>query len=145
MLLEALLERGSVVGFELFDRRAAALSDGPRVTVQKRGIVGLNASAHDLIGRASMVEFLYDRSRQVLALRPAEGSPHGYSLREPSETGYTSVSAVALANAYGLDVSESRRYTPFVEQDMLCIDLSGPSVSAARGRLSSAGTESAEQ
>lgn len=117
------------MGFELFDRRVAASTKEPIASIQKSGSIGLNAAAHDLLDRAEMVEFLFDRSRQVLALRPVDDSPHGYKLRQPSSTGYTSVFAAALFEAYDIDRSESRRFIAHMEDGMLCIDLNEPSTS----------------
>lgn len=124
------------MGFELFSRKVAALTKEPIATVLKSGTVGLNAAAHEMINQSMMVEFLYDRSRSILALRPVEDSPHAYKLRKPSETGYTSVFAAALFEAYDIDVSESRRFVPYIEDGMLCIDLSGEYTSAGRGNRS---------
>lgn len=113
------------MGFELFSRRVAALTREPVATVQKSGTIGLNAAAHEIINQAMSVEFLYDRERQIVALRPVDDSPHAYKLRKPSDTGYTSVFAAALFEAYDIDVSETRRFTPYIEEGMLCIDLAG--------------------
>lgn len=124
------------MGFELFSRRVAALTKEPIATVQKSGTIGLNAAAHEMIDQAMMVEFLFNRQRNVLALRPVDDSPHGYKLRKPSETGYTSVFAAALFDAYEIDVSESRRFVPFIENGMLCIDLAGSYTPAGRSSQS---------
>lgn len=113
--------------FELFDKRHAPMRGAPSVTVQKRGIVSINGPAHALINRAKVVELLFDRERQVMALRPADPSPRTYELREPSPSGQTLLSATAFTQAYNIDTSISLRYEPSVEDGMLCVDLSGPS------------------
>lgn len=120
------------MGFELFSRKVAALTKEPLATVLKSGTVGLNAAAREMIEQSMMVELLYDKSRSILALRPAEDSPHAYKFRKPSETGYTSVFAAALFEAYEIDISESRRFVPYMEQGMLCIDLAGEYTSVGR-------------
>lgn len=114
-------------GFVLFDRKAAASSKGPIATVQKSGNIGLNAAAHQMLDEADFVEFLYDHSRKVLALRPAEDSVNSYKIREPSSTGYTSVFAAAVFDAYDIDYTESRRRTPWLEDNLLCIDVASTS------------------
>lgn len=115
------------MAFEVFDKRHAPMRGAPSVTVQKRGIVSINGAAHALIGRAKVVELLFDRERQMMAVRPADPSPRTYELREPSPSGQTLLSATAFAQAYDIDTSVSRRYEPIVEDGMLCVDLSGPS------------------
>lgn len=115
------------MAFELFDKRHAPMRGAPSVTVQRRGIVSINGPAHALIGRAGVVELLFDKERQIMALRPADPSPRAYELRKPSPSGQTLLSATAFAQAYDIDTSVSRRYEPVVEDGMLCVDLSGPS------------------
>jgi len=115
------------MAFEIFDKRKAPMKGAPSVTVQRRGIVSINGPAHALIGAARVVELLFDQDRKVMAIRPAERSPRAYELREPSRSGQTILSATAFAQAFDVDTSVSRRFEPFVEDGMLCIDLNGPS------------------
>lgn len=60
--------------FEVFDKRMTPLAKAPSVTIQKRGVISLNKAAHDIIGNAGTVELLYDRDRQVMALRATDDS-----------------------------------------------------------------------
>lgn len=129
------------MGFELFSRKVAALTKDPIATVQKSGAIGLNAAAHDMIDQKMMVEFLYDRSRNILALRPVDDSPHSYKLRKPSDTGYTSVFAAALFEAYDIDINESRRFVPYSEEGMLYIDLNGEYTPSGRRTHSAEASE----
>lgn len=115
------------MAFEIFDKRKAPMKGAPSVTVQRRGIVSINGPAHALIGAARVVELLFDQDRKVMAIRPAERSPRAYELREPSRSGQTILSATAFTQAFDVDTSVSRRFEPFVEDGMLCIDLNGPS------------------
>lgn len=126
------------MAFEVFDKRHAPMKGTPSVTVQKRGIVSINGPAHALINRAQVVELLFDPARRVMAMRPSEPSPRTYELREPTKSGQTIVSATAFTQAYDVDTSVSRRYEPFVEDGMLCIDLSGPSTEVQGNRTKAA-------
>ena len=110
------------MAFEVFDKRQAPMRGAASVTVQKRGIVSINAAAHQIINAAQVVELLFDRDRRVMAIRPAEPSTRTYQLREPSKSGQTLLSATAFMDTYGIDTSVSRRYEPFEEDGMLCID-----------------------
>lgn len=117
------------MGFEVFDKRMAPLAKAPSVTMQKRGIFSINHAAHQLIGEPKTVELLFDRENQVIALRPST-EPHAYSLRPQSsrKAGQVILSASAFTQYYGIDTSTSRRFKPYVQGEMLCIDLRGPSV-----------------
>ena len=115
------------MGFEVFDKRQAPMRGAPSVTVQKRGIISINGPAHKMINGAHVVELLFDRDRRVMALRPSEPSPMTYELRKPSASGQTMLSATAFVDAYDIDTSVSRRYEPFEEGGMLCIDFNGTS------------------
>lgn len=116
------------MAFEVFDKRLVPLRGTPSVTLQKRGILSINAAAHALIGKAKVVELLFDAERRVMAVRPAVPSPTAYHVRGPSKTGQVLLSVTAFTNAFGIDTENSRRYDPFVEGGMLCIDLNGPSI-----------------
>ena len=114
------------MGFEVFDKRMTPLAKAPSVTIQKRGVISLNKAAHDLIGNAETVELLYDRDRNVVALRPADdSSPHAYAVRSGSKNGpgQAIISATAFTQHYGIDTTATRRWKPFTEDGMLCVDL----------------------
>ena len=112
--------------FEVFDKRMTPLAKAPSVTIQKRGVISLNKAAHDLIDNAETVELLFDRDRQVMAVRATDdSSPHAYAVRSASKRGpgQAVVSATAFTAHYGIDTTATRRWKPFVEDGMLCVDL----------------------
>lgn len=114
------------MAFELFDKRMTPLAKAPSVTIQKRGVISLNKAAHNLLGGADTVELLYDQDRQIMALRSADdSSPHAYAVRTGSTRGpgQAIVSATAFTQHYGIDTTATRRWKPFMEDGMLCIDL----------------------
>ena len=114
------------MGFEVFDKRMTPMAKAPSVTIQKRGVISLNKAAHDLINNAETVELLYDHDRQVMALRVADDSaPHAYAVRNGSKRGpgQAVVSATAFTAHYDIDTTATRRWKPFVEDGMLCVDL----------------------
>lgn len=133
------------MGFEVFDKRKAPMRGAPSVTMQRRGILSINAPAHSLIGGAMVVELLFDRDRNVMAIRPAESSPSAYKLREPSKAGLTILSAAAFTEAYEIDTSVSRRYAPFMEDGMLCIDFNGPSTEVHGNRAKAKARETEQE
>ncbi|MHA6751663.1 hypothetical protein ACX31A_12410 [Dermacoccus nishinomiyaensis] len=136
------------MAFEVFDKRHAPMRSAPSVTIQKRGIMSINGAAHALLNRAMVVELLYDKERKVMALRAAEPSPRSYELRDPTPSGRTLLSATAFTQAFDIDTTVSRRYEPFVEDGMLCINVAGPSTVVQSNRTknrSSTPNEGAEE
>ncbi|ROQ05547.1 hypothetical protein EDF54_2166 [Rathayibacter sp. PhB93] len=121
--------------FEVFDKRMAPLAKAPSVTIQKRGIFSINKAAHKLIGEADTVELLYDKEEQIIALRPSSDS-HAYVVRSQAgrDTGQVVMSATAFTQYYDIDTAVSRRWTPYVQDGMLCIDLKGHSVEVKGNR-----------
>lgn len=112
--------------FEVFDKRMTPLAKAPSVTIQKRRVISMNKAAHDLIDNAETVELLHDSDRSIMALRVADdSSPHAYAVRSDSKRGpgQAIVSATAFTAHYGIDTTATRRWKPFVEDGMLCVDL----------------------
>ncbi|PLC10764.1 hypothetical protein AUQ48_17080 [Kocuria flava] len=110
----------------MFDKRATPLAKAPSVTIQKRGVISMNKAAHELLDSADTVELLFDRERQVMAIRAADdSSPHAYAVRNGSTRGpgQAVVSATAFTAHYGIDTKVTRRWKPFLEEGMLCVDL----------------------
>ncbi|GHF06560.1 hypothetical protein [Pseudolysinimonas yzui] len=123
------------MAFEVFDKRMAPLAKAPSVTIQKRGIFSINKAAHKLIGEPETVELLFDKEAHVIAMRPSAES-HAYTVRPQSErkTGQVILSATAFTQYYGVDTKVSRRYQPYEQDGMLCIDLTSPSVEVIGNR-----------
>lgn len=124
------------MGFEVFDKRMAPLAKAPSVTIQKRGIFSINKAAHKLIGEPASVELLFDKDNQVVALRESD-QPHAYTVRPQSarkDTGQVIMSATAFTQFYDIDTTISRRYKPYEQDGMLCIDLKGPSIEIVGNR-----------
>lgn len=112
--------------FEIFDKRMTPLAKAPSVTIQKRGVISLDKVAHDMMDNTETVELPYDRDRSIMALPAAtNSSSHAYALRNGSKRGpeLAMVLATAFTQYYGIDHSHTRRWKPFVEDGMLCVDL----------------------
>jgi hypothetical protein len=118
------------MAFEVFDKRQTTRSKAPLVTIQKRGVISFNRAAHALIDEAEMVELLYDRDDEIVGIRPVSNDvPHGYPVRAQSATRSTGpllIAGTAFVQYYGIDTTMSRRWTPYMRGDVLCIDLSTP-------------------
>lgn len=123
------------MAFEVFDKRMAPLAKAPSVTIQKRGIFSINRVAHNLIGAPESVELLFDKEDLIIAMRPSQES-HAYTIRPQSarDTGQAILSATAFTQYYDIDTSVSRRYQPYEQDGMLCIDLKGKAVEVRGNR-----------
>lgn len=118
------------MGFEVFQKTSAPLAKVPSVTLQKSGVLSFNRAAMALIGSPGQVELLWDAKRRIIGLRATpEENPNAYPARAQStknDKGPILVAAATFANFYKLDLSVSKRWTPYVEDEVLCIDLSTP-------------------
>lgn len=134
------------MAFEVFDKRLAPLAKAPSITIQKRGIFSINKAAHKLIGEPQTVELLFDKENQIVALRPSKDA-HAYAIRPQSsraDTGQVVMSATAFTQYYDIDTTVSRRFKPFEQDGMLCIDLRGPSVEVVGNRSKRVATPDGE-
>lgn len=123
------------MAFEVFDKRMAPLAKAPSITMQRRGIFSINKAAHKLIGEPESVELLFDKDAQVIAMRRSNES-HAYVIRKQTarDAGQVILSATAFTQYFNIDTSVSRRFKPYVDSDMLCIDLQGPSTEVRGNR-----------
>ena len=114
--------------FESFHKGLVPRRSTPFVTLQKRGAISLNRAAHEALGEPKAVELLYDRSAQIIGLRPVDvTAENAYAVR-PATTaaGPYLVSAMAFTRFYAIDTTVTRRRPAFVEDGVLCIDLTTP-------------------
>ncbi len=115
--------------FESFSRRLLPLRSEPHVTIQRRGSMSLNQSAHAAIGSPDSVELLYDRQLAIIGLRAIDaGAENAYVVRRSSRSagGPWVVSAMAFTKFYGIDTSTTLRWAAYVENGVLCVNLRQP-------------------
>jgi hypothetical protein len=111
--------------FEVFKKRMIPLQKQPYVTIQKRGTMSFNASAHAALGSPEAVELLYDPDEKVVGVRAVDAAvEHAYPLRTPGNKERSFVlSGTAFTKYYGIDTTVSRRRKAYLEEDVLCVDL----------------------
>ncbi|MEV7970047.1 hypothetical protein AB0O34_29290 [Sphaerisporangium sp. NPDC088356] len=112
--------------FETFTKRLVPLVRQPFVTIQKRGTMSMNAAAFAELGEPEAVELLYDPAERIIGFRPVEKeSEHAYPLRPQAgkSVGPYIVSGTAFTKYYNIDTSVSRRWTSYIDDGILCIDL----------------------
>jgi hypothetical protein len=127
--------------FELFERKSRPTSTVPMIGVQTRGTMSINAAAFELLastkgkgaaraikeratkrlgkqtakvgdGADALVEFLYDRTQQVVGLRLATPeSLNSYPVRRQPQSESYLVTAKAFLTFHKIPMDKLRRYT----------------------------------
>ncbi|MCA1670963.1 MAG: hypothetical protein LC799_01725 [Actinobacteria bacterium] len=123
--------------FEVFTRRMVPLAEKPYVTIQKRGNLALNRSAHAALGEPAAVELLYDPENKIIGLRAVEvGVEHAYPLRSQGgkDVGPYLVAGMAFTKYYGIDTTTARRFPATMDEDVLCVDLNQPGTVVSSNR-----------
>lgn len=126
-----------MANFESFNRHMLALKDEPHLTVHKRGTLSINRSAFESLGSPDAVELLYDRQRSTIGLRPIDArAENAYQVRRPasSPSGPWVISAMAFTKFYDIDTSVTMRWIAYLDDDVLCADLSTPGASVGGAR-----------
>lgn len=123
--------------FETFTKRMVPLAKDPYVTVQKKGIISINATAYSQLNRPVAVILLFDVRDQVIGLRSADThDENAYPIRDSSSRGIGPyvVSGVAFTKYYGIDTTTSRRWPAQLDGDVLCVDISKPGTEVVSNR-----------
>jgi hypothetical protein len=118
------------VAFKVFEKGSAPIQTVPSVTIQKRGLISMNRAAHALLHEAEAVELMWDADRKVIGLNPTDpGNVNAYPVRPQvadSTKGPLLIAGNLFTKFIGLDTTEAHRWTPTVEEGVLCIDTSTP-------------------
>ncbi len=116
------------------------LKAAPYVTIQKRGSMSFNRSAHAALGSPEAVELLYDPDEKIIGVRAVEATvEHAYPIRptgggKGADAGSFMVSGRAFTQYYAIDTEVSRRYPATMADDVLCIDLRGQATEVTSNR-----------
>lgn len=136
------------MGFEVFQKTSAPLAKVPSVTLQKSGLLSMNRAAMALIGTPQQVELLWDADRRVIGLRATTAeNPNAYPARPQNakaDKGPILVAAATFTQYYKIQTDESRRWVPFQEGDILCIDLTEPGQAVTSNRSGRRSQEDSE-
>ena len=127
----------SLPKFEVFTRRMVPLAEKPYVTIQKRGNLALNKSAHAALGEPKAVELLFDPGDHIMGFRPVDvGVEHAYPIRSQGgkDVGPYIVAGMAFTKYYGIDTTAARRFPATMDDGVLCIDLNQPGTVVSSNR-----------
>jgi len=130
--------------WQTFDKRSAAASKSPFVTVQKNnGPISLNKAAHELMGSPEAVELMFEPNRKLIGFKPVQPtSPKAFPVRPQGKNAATlMVAGQAFTKYYGIDTRVARRYPVEMRDGVLVLDLNGESIEVVsnRGRKARAG------
>lgn len=131
--------------FEVFTKRMIPLSKDPSVTIQKKGIISMNASAYAGLGEPKFVELLYDAERRIVGIRGLDQEvDHAYPIRKSgANDGSILVSGIAFANHYEIPTEVATRRKAHFEEGVLCVDLNDPGIEVKGNRRRSTVTSAA--
>lgn len=111
--------------FKVFTKRLVPLAQLPYVTVQRKGILSLNLSAFEELGKPEAVELMYDSDEEIIGIRAVEPTiEHAYPIRKSGETTIL-VSGIAFARFFNINSDTARRYPAVMDDGILCVDLKG--------------------
>ena len=112
--------------FQVFDKRAIPMKKRPQVTIQAKGTLSFNASAHHLLGEPKAVELLYDREERIIGFRSTEpDSLNAYPMRPVSAGGNFVVAGIAFLKYYDIPFGVPVRYEADFNDGVLMVDLKG--------------------
>lgn len=96
----------------------------PRLTIQRKGNMGMNVAAFEALGSPSRIVFRYDKNRRAIAIRPAALDEKGsYPVKKQQLANSYVLSAKAFTAFLGLNTDELKVYSPKVVNGMLVVDL----------------------
>lgn len=96
----------------------------PRLTVQRKGNMGLNVAAYEALGSPARIMFRYDKVRRAFAIRPARPDEKGsYPVKKQQLANSYVLSAKSFTAYLGLNTDELKVYAPKVRDGMLIVDL----------------------
>jgi hypothetical protein len=112
--------------FETFTHRSTPVSSKtPRVGLQKRGTMSLNAAAYKALGEPEAILLMYDKQSKAVGLQAvAADAKYAYPVRKQPNSQSYMLGAVSFCNYYEIDTSQTRAFTPEIEEGILVFELS---------------------
>ena len=136
------------MGFVVFEKGSAPIKTVPSITIQRRGLFSINRAAWEMIGNAEAVELLWDAENRVIGIRPTEvANVNAYPVR-PQATpsakagrGPMVIAGNLFTKFIELNTEEAHRWIPYMDGNVMCIDLKVPGGAVSRNRRSRAEIE----
>lgn len=124
-------------GFEVFTRYKSRSVKDMQVTIQRDGTaISFNRVAYQALGNPEGVQLLYNAEKRLIGVVPVDlrKVPGTKINRQGSSDSYY-IAGKAFVHEYEIDTSVARRYQATLENNMLVVDLNGPSADATGPRL----------
>lgn len=134
--------------FEIFDRSKSVYGRSPNVTIQARGIFSINQAAYRRMGEPRYVYLMYDPDQRLIGIQGTTDDQGGHKVRVADQAGAAAViSGTAFTKYYDIDTTESLRWEPRFDGDVLIVDLKVPGrpIGSRRTRPQDAGGPDGEE
>ena len=93
-----------------------ARRDGPRVTLNNRGVMLLNRTAYEALGMPAAVKLLYDEDRRCIGLKPHDvRHTNAFPVRQKDKWHNRVIQITSFCRHFGIDI---RRTVLFNEIDI---------------------------
>lgn len=111
-----------------------------RVSLSSRGVFTLNQPSFDAMGNPEAAELLFDRSQQLIGLKPAtKDVPHAYPIRKQKTNKSYLIGARPFVYHYKLNVTRTIRFKDIKFADgVLILDLKNTVIVESRKTTKSA-------
>lgn len=113
--------------WEVLDRSRGPAGEGPILTIQKGGRIGLNHAAYAALGEPERVELLYAAASNRLGLRPLDkdaAGGRGYPVRKKEGARSYLISATGGLSRAGIEPADmAQRLSGFIADGMLMVNL----------------------
>ncbi len=84
---------------------------GIYVTMNRRGVIALSKSTHQLLDEPAAAVLLYDRKNCRIGLRPAtKGTANAYPILVAGSSGGKKINALRLIREYGIDLPATVKF-----------------------------------
>lgn len=126
-------------GFELFTEKGhgghpSGTKSAPAISIGKNATIRINEAAYAALGQPRYIEFLYNKERQVLAIRSLKRpKAHAYTVNEKAKNKI--ISCKDLLQYFDIIPVETTRYrTSSHDENTLMVELQNPLPKSRVGR-----------
>ena len=105
------------------------------ISINRKGVIFVNGTAHEMLGRPEAVVLLFDRKEKIIGLNPAPASVKGaFRLKDHSKGRHRVINAAPFCRKFGIVIDRTSAFIqPGLDNDgILQLDLK--SIVPARSR-----------
>ena len=122
--------------WEEFTQKSVGKADAIRVSLNARGNIALNLKAIEALGSPEAVVLLFDRSNQMIGLKPSSREvSHAYEIKRQGTSQSFFVRARSFCTFYGIDIGDTIAFNDVQDRDgMLVLQLANVTEAVRRPR-----------